>query len=296
MAQWQRVLPPNRPKKRGAARGSAKQRIDRSTTRGLSGKSARGSYSVFAKNNSYLRGKSFTTPSQDLTTRQLINQNIYQYELRNARSYASGRASFDAFDSKVFISEKDLQRVMEIMDRYRDKRLKQYAQAVWYRAATLPKSRMTRALPRGATGRLRASVKARKNKLRTGEIAASTVGPKARHRNLVILGTSPHSLEGGSGKYGSRGHKSKTNLFPDRGKKYNLRKVEIIGPIKGREPNYNGQAYVAIGKYLRPHPGTSGTNKMDVAFMQMEPQIMSFIDHQLEQLQHTGIKSEVRMP
>ena len=113
-------------------------------------------------------------------------------------------------DIRVTIDEKQFGRAIARLDRYRDRALQKRAQQAYLEGARLLRGPMQRAAP-VASGTLRRSITARSNRLKAGEMAAASVGPrhrKAPHRYLVTGGTRPHSLTG----VRSRGRYA---VFPD---------------------------------------------------------------------------------
>lgn len=102
-------------------------------------------------------------------------------------------------DISVSIDERQWGRAVARLDRYRDRSLDRRAKQAYIEGARLLRGPMQRAAPVGPTGNLKASITARSNRLRAGEMAAATVGTrfrKARHRHLVVAGTKPHPLTG----------------------------------------------------------------------------------------------------
>lgn len=98
------------------------------------------------------------------------------------------------------INQRQLDAAIKRLERYRDRPLQQRAQRAYTAGAQLLAGRQRAMAPRGPTGNLRASIKARPNRLRAGrEMAAATAGTrfrKAPHRHLVTAGTRPHALTG----------------------------------------------------------------------------------------------------
>lgn len=101
---------------------------------------------------------------------------------------------------KAEISQRQLDAAIRRLDRYRDRPLQQRAQRAYLAGAQLLANRQRAAAPKGPTGNLRASIRARQNRLRGGnEMAAATAGTrfrKAPHRHLVTRGTNAHALIG----------------------------------------------------------------------------------------------------
>lgn len=97
------------------------------------------------------------------------------------------------------IDRRQLDAAIKRLDRYRDRPLHQRAQRAYLAGTQLLANRQRAAAPRGQTGNLRASIRARPNRLHAGEMAAATAGTrfrKAPHRHLVTAGTRPHALTG----------------------------------------------------------------------------------------------------
>lgn len=101
---------------------------------------------------------------------------------------------------KAEISQRQLDAAIKRLDRYRDRPLQQRAQRAYLAGAQLLANRQRAAAPKGPTGNLRASIRARQNRLRGGnEMAAATAGTRFRrapHRHLVTAGTRAHALTG----------------------------------------------------------------------------------------------------
>ncbi|MEY4170632.1 MAG: hypothetical protein RLZ94_1705, partial [Actinomycetota bacterium] len=149
-------------------------------------------------------------------------------QIIGARS-GSGRAtSFGTSTAQAGITiglqvdQRSVNAAYKRLNPYKYKYFSKQVGKIWFEAARIPQNKMKRALPT-MSGNLAKSVRVRRNRLRVKEMAASTVGPTARHRHLYILGTKPHSLAGGSS--GRKG-KGAYSAFPYRGKKYNLKLVE----------------------------------------------------------------------
>lgn len=85
------------------------------------------------------------------------------------------------------------------IDQFADRPLARRAKKAYFEGAKLAVRPMQREAPRGATGNLRRSIAARNPRLRAGEMAVASVGPrggkrKGGHGVLVTRGTRPHSL------------------------------------------------------------------------------------------------------
>jgi hypothetical protein len=99
---------------------------------------------------------------------------------------------------RVDVDQKALDRAMKRLERYQGKPLQRRAQQVYVEGARLMRGPMQRAAP-VKTGALRRAITARGNRLRPGEMAVASVGPrhrKAPHRYLVTEGTRRHALTG----------------------------------------------------------------------------------------------------
>jgi hypothetical protein len=102
-------------------------------------------------------------------------------------------------DIRVTIDEKQFSRAMARLERYQGKPLEKRARQAYLEGARLLRGPMQRAAPVGPTGNLKRSISSRANRLRPGEMAAATTGPrhrKAPHRWFVTTGTKAHSLTG----------------------------------------------------------------------------------------------------
>lgn len=186
---------------------------------------------------------------------------------------------------RLTVSQADLDRAIKYLSRYQGAYAQKYVHKVMYAAAKIPVSRMKAVLPR-QSGNLQKSVKARQNRLRIKEMGAATVGPTAPHRQLYIVGSKPHSLEGGTSKYRARTGKGKWSVFPDRGKQYRLKKVRFTGPMKGAQA-HTGMAYIAYNPWLQ-HRGSKPHGQLDLVFNTNKPKISAFVQGEVAKMGQGG--------
>lgn len=128
---------------------------------------------------------------------------------------------------------------------------------VFLEGAKLLVKPMRREAPRGPTGNLRRSIAARNPRLRPGEMAVASVGPrggrgKGAHRWFVVEGTKPHSL--------APVRKGPWVVIP-------IGNAVAIGPRMGN---------VYAGRSVR-HPGQSGNDFVDRVVGRYGEQVQSFI-------------------
>jgi len=99
----------------------------------------------------------------------------------------------------VTLDQKALDRAVARLKRYEGRDLQTRARKAYLEGARLLVTPMRREAPKGPTGNLRRSIAARAPKLRSGEMAVASVGPrggrgKGAHRWFVTAGTQRHSL------------------------------------------------------------------------------------------------------
>ena len=87
------------------------------------------------------------------------------------------------------ISQRDIDRVNKRLDKWKDKPLAVRLEKAIQGAASLLVNPIRGNTP-VVTGNLRRSVRVTKLRKQSGEIAAYKVGPTARHKHLIIRGTS----------------------------------------------------------------------------------------------------------
>ena len=90
---------------------------------------------------------------------------------------------------EVTLDQRAMDRAIKRLKRYEGRELQKRAQQAYLEGARLMVGPMRRAgRYQDKTGTLRRSIKARRPRLRPGEMAVAAAGPTARHRHLIIRG------------------------------------------------------------------------------------------------------------
>ena len=154
---------------------------------------------------------------------------------------------------QVIVDQKALDRAIANVAKYEAAPLHRRAQQAYLAGARM----LVPAQRRAAAGmfkghgsqprRMTSTIRARKSRLRSGEMAAVTVGPTSGLRAMVIRGTRPHSLAP------VRPGKSRYLVFPD------------------------GNVRLAAGVM---HPGAAPRPFVDAAYREMGGQVRSFIERE----------------
>lgn len=114
---------------------------------------------------------------------------------------------------KVSVDQRELDRAVKRLERYAGRPLHERARRAYLETARLGVRPIRAASPR-VSGSLRASVRARSltgPRLRPGEMAAASVGPRKPHRHLVTQG---HRIVTRGGR--DTGRRSRADPFVDR--------------------------------------------------------------------------------
>ena len=223
----------------------------------------------------------------------------------------------------IEIDEKAFDAAIKRLERFADKPLKNWAKSVWYQAMKTLDRPLKLAAPRAREkkkpGQLMRSISARPNRLRTGELAAASNGPRGKrapHRYLVIMGAKPHSLKANTSKYRAKSGKSPWSVFPARGglrpkkgpsskrvyREQNLGGPTSFNPDIGRAPvrRAKGQKKLQFGKQLssvkrsyKPsgkivawnadivHPGHAGNKFLEKTWSSNEQRVIGFIKNEI---------------
>lgn len=176
------------------------------------------------------------------------------------RFLGSGRAlAADGFTIVFQLDQREMDRAMKRLSKYDLKHPTNMrgVKRAYLEGAKLLVKPMRREAPRGPTGNLRRSIAARNPRLRPGEMAVSSVGPrggrgKGAHRWFVVEGTKPHSL--------APVRKGPWVVIPQGN-------AVAIGPRMGN---------VYAGRSVR-HPGQSGNDFVDRVAGRYGEQVQSFI-------------------